>query len=175
MVALVVRNLPAHAEDRGFDPWVRKIPWSWKWHPTPVFLPGESPWTKEPGGLRGATESDTTERLSTNSAVWSHQDLLLRILGHFLIYQCMLPIATILNASFFPFFFPPSLPQIFEHLMSQVLGTHQWTRRKPCPHGSFILLILWETIQCDYLVFFFLWWILKTCIEILTLLTFCMI
>ena len=22
-----------------FDPWVRKIPWSWKWHPTPVFLP----------------------------------------------------------------------------------------------------------------------------------------
>lgn len=56
--------------------------------------------------------------------------------------------------------------------MSQVLGTHQPTRRKPCPHGSFILLILWETIQCDYLVFFFLWWILKTCIEI-TLLTFC--
>ena len=22
------------------------------WQPTPVFLPGESPWTKEPGGLR---------------------------------------------------------------------------------------------------------------------------
>ena len=70
-------------------------------------------------------ESDTTERLSTNSAVWSRQDLLLRIPGHFLIYQSMLPIATILNASFFPFFLPPSLPQIFEHLMSQVLGTHQ--------------------------------------------------
>ena len=26
----------------GFDPWVRKIPWKWKWHPTPVFLPGKS-------------------------------------------------------------------------------------------------------------------------------------
>ena len=25
-----------------FDPWVRKIPWSRKWQPTPVFLPGES-------------------------------------------------------------------------------------------------------------------------------------
>ena len=25
-----------------FDPWVRKIPWKWKWHPTPVFLPGKS-------------------------------------------------------------------------------------------------------------------------------------
>ena len=25
----------------GFDSWVRKIPWNWKWQPTPVFLPGE--------------------------------------------------------------------------------------------------------------------------------------
>ena len=25
-----------------FDPWLRKIPWSRKCHPTPVFLPGES-------------------------------------------------------------------------------------------------------------------------------------
>ena len=25
----------------GFDPWVRKIPWSRKWQPTPVFLPGK--------------------------------------------------------------------------------------------------------------------------------------
>ena len=22
----------------GFCPWVRKIPWSWAWQPTPVFL-----------------------------------------------------------------------------------------------------------------------------------------
>ena len=27
---------------RGFDLWVRKIPWRRKWQPTPVFLPGES-------------------------------------------------------------------------------------------------------------------------------------
>ena len=27
---------------RGFNPWVRKIPWRWQWQPTPVFLPGES-------------------------------------------------------------------------------------------------------------------------------------
>ena len=25
-----------------FNPWVRKISWSKKWQPTPVFLPGES-------------------------------------------------------------------------------------------------------------------------------------
>ena len=49
-----------------FDPWVRKIPWSRKWQPIPVFLPRKfhgqtsledySPW--------GHKESDTTERLS---------------------------------------------------------------------------------------------------------------
>ena len=26
----------------GFSPWVRKIPWSRKWPPAPVFLPGKS-------------------------------------------------------------------------------------------------------------------------------------
>ena len=36
----------------GFDPWVRKIPWRRPWQPTPVFLPGESSWTEEPGGLQ---------------------------------------------------------------------------------------------------------------------------
>ena len=35
----------------SFDPWVGKIPWRRAWQPTPVFLPGESPWTEEPGGL----------------------------------------------------------------------------------------------------------------------------
>ena len=35
-----------------FDPWITKIPWRRKWQPTPVFLPGEAPWTEEPGGLQ---------------------------------------------------------------------------------------------------------------------------
>jgi len=34
------------------DPWVGEIPWRRAWQPTPVFLPGESPWTEEPGGLQ---------------------------------------------------------------------------------------------------------------------------
>ena len=41
-----------NAGRHGFDPWVGKIPWSREWQPTPVFLPGESPWTEEPGGLQ---------------------------------------------------------------------------------------------------------------------------
>ena len=47
---------PAHQCRRckglGFDPWGRKIPWRRAWQPTPAFLPGESPWTEEPGGLQ---------------------------------------------------------------------------------------------------------------------------
>ena len=37
---------------REFNPWVGKIPWRRAWQPTPVFLPGESPWTEEPGRLQ---------------------------------------------------------------------------------------------------------------------------
>ena len=36
----------------GFDSWIGKIPWRRAWQPTPVLLPGESPWTEEPGGLQ---------------------------------------------------------------------------------------------------------------------------
>ena len=34
------------------DPWVGKIPGRKAWQPTSVFLPGESPWTEESGGLQ---------------------------------------------------------------------------------------------------------------------------
>ena len=36
----------------GFNPQVGKIPWRRAWPPTPLFLPGESPWTEKPGGLQ---------------------------------------------------------------------------------------------------------------------------
>ena len=29
-------------QETGFNPLVGKIPWRWKWQPTPVFLPGKS-------------------------------------------------------------------------------------------------------------------------------------
>ena len=40
----MVKNLLANAGDAGgvgFNPWVRKIPWSRKWQPPPVFLTGK--------------------------------------------------------------------------------------------------------------------------------------
>ena len=39
----------------GFNPWVRNIPWRREWLPTPVFLPGESLWTEESGGLQSSS------------------------------------------------------------------------------------------------------------------------
>ena len=50
----------------GFDPWVGEIPWRRAWQPTPLFLPGEFPWTEEPVGYSpwGHKESDMIEQLS---------------------------------------------------------------------------------------------------------------
>ena len=50
------------------DTWVRKIPWSGKWQPTPVFLPARShggggAWW---GTVNGVTESVTNKQLSAH-------------------------------------------------------------------------------------------------------------
>ena len=53
----------------GFDPWVEKIPWSRKWQPIPVFLPGKfheqrsmvgcSPWGHKDLGTTGTHGTET--------------------------------------------------------------------------------------------------------------------
>ena len=57
-----VAQLVKNSQRPRFDPWVGKMPWGRKWLPTPVFWPGESPRTEEPGGLKswGCKESDIT-------------------------------------------------------------------------------------------------------------------
>ena len=47
----------------GFDPWVRKIPWSMTWQPILVFLPRKFHGQKSlvSYSSRGLKESDTTE------------------------------------------------------------------------------------------------------------------
>ena len=65
----VVKNLPAMQglQKMGVQSWGWKIPWRRKWQPTSVFLPGQSSWTEEPGGLQsmGSQESDTAEHRHT--------------------------------------------------------------------------------------------------------------
>ena len=67
-VSLEVMNLPASAEDKRcrFDPWVGTIPWNRKWHPTPLFLPGEAHGQRSLAGYspRSHKELDTTGRLT---------------------------------------------------------------------------------------------------------------
>ena len=52
LVAQMVKKIRLQCRRPGFNPWVGKIPWRREWQPTPVFLPGESTWTEEPGGLQ---------------------------------------------------------------------------------------------------------------------------
>ena len=61
----VVKTLPA-AQETGFYPWVRKIPWRRSWQPAPVFLPGESHGQRSLEGYSpgGCQEADTTEWLT---------------------------------------------------------------------------------------------------------------
>ena len=61
-----VNYLPANARDTRFDPWVRKIPWSRKWQPTSVFLPGKFHGQRSLGvySSRCQEQSDTTVHAS---------------------------------------------------------------------------------------------------------------
>ena len=66
------KNPPANAGDRknhGFDPRVGKIPWRRAWQPTPVFLPEESPWTEESGGLQSMGSQRGRHNLATKYTV----------------------------------------------------------------------------------------------------------
>ena len=66
---------------RRFNPWVRKIPWSRKWQPTPVFLPGKSHGRRSPAGYSpwGHKMSDMTENTQETSFkyIWLLKLLLL--------------------------------------------------------------------------------------------------
>ena len=73
----MVKNLSANAGDTrdGFDPWVGKMPWSRKWQPTPVLLPGKSQGQRSLAGYsaRGHKESDTTEHTGMRAHVLNLQ------------------------------------------------------------------------------------------------------
>ena len=65
LVAQMVKNLPAMQKT-----WVQSLGRedSLEWQPTPVFLPGESPWTEEPGWLQSMGSQSVGHDWVTNTA-----------------------------------------------------------------------------------------------------------
>ena len=59
----MVKNLPTNAGDVGSLPGSGRFPWSRKWQPTLVFLPGKSHGQRNLVGYspQGHTESDMTK------------------------------------------------------------------------------------------------------------------
>ena len=83
-ISLAIRHLnpPAKVGDVKrckFGHWVGKIPWRWKWQPTPIFLPGEFHGRRSLAGYSpwGHEESDTTEatKHECSSAIWQSSKL----------------------------------------------------------------------------------------------------
>ena len=72
-MALVVKNLPANAEDKRdmLDPWARKIPWRSVWQRTPIFLSRESHGQKNLVGYssKGLKELDMTEATAFKQSI----------------------------------------------------------------------------------------------------------
>ena len=61
----------------GFDPWVGKIPWTGKWQPTPVFLPGKSHGQRSLAGLQSIGSQRVghnwgTEHTGSFGNAWGH-------------------------------------------------------------------------------------------------------
>ena len=75
----MVKNPSANAGDKrlGFNPWVGKIPWSRKWQPPLVFLPGKFHGQRSLAGYNhgGHTELDTTEHTHTSRHCCNHRGL----------------------------------------------------------------------------------------------------
>ena len=80
----------------GFNPWVGKIPWRRAWQSTPVFLPGESPWTEEPGGLQSIGSQRAGHKRTAKDSIAQQEDIF-----H------MISVETVVNMS--PHFTNPTL------------------------------------------------------------------
>ena len=66
----MVKNVPAHAGDMGLIPGLGRSSGGGQWQPTPVFLPGESAWTEEPGGLQSVGSQSQTRLRDLTLSSW---------------------------------------------------------------------------------------------------------
>ena len=115
----------------GFDSWVVKIPWRRAWQLTPVFLPGEPPWTWEPGGLQSMGSQRVRHHWATKH-LWYSDRLLcsfdipssLFSFLHFWICPCFLAIQNHSGSScIIPM---PSLESITFSANPKISSIRQW-------------------------------------------------
>ena len=59
-----------------FNPWVGKIPWKKKWHPTPVFLPGKSHGQRKLAGNSLQGSNRVGNDLVTKNNIYYHTILI---------------------------------------------------------------------------------------------------
>ena len=101
----------------GFDPRFGTIPWRRTWQPTPLFLPGESPWTEEPDRLQSMrlqrVRHDWATQHSTYDLKWICNALFLLLHSLFnytkITFACRTQIQRmkkVLKSLPFPFSFP---------------------------------------------------------------------
>ena len=133
-MAQTVRNLPAMRET-WFDPLVGKIPWRRAWQPTPVFLPGESPWTEEPGGLQSMGSQRVRHRWATKSSF--HRECL----NFFLLFERP-QFCWIYNSELSFFFFLPLPSWYITSLTSVSNVSDEKATDNPCIWWVTILFLL---------------------------------
>ena len=88
-----------------FNPWIKKIPWRWKWQPTPIYLPGKF------HGQRSLVGCSLwgSERVRHNLATKQQQRCLQRIpswanpkVGFFMIFRSDPTLGRLLFAKIYP-------------------------------------------------------------------------
>ena len=88
-VTLVVKNTCQSCRHKRleFNPWVGKISWRRAQQPTPVFLPGESQWTEEPGGLQFIGSQRVGHDWVTNTWLTKIYRVVILQFVHFYVYM----------------------------------------------------------------------------------------
>ena len=83
----VGKESACNAGDLGLIPGLERFPWRRAWQPTPVFLPGESPWTEEPGRLQHMGSQRVGHNWATKHSTWIFTVLFFQLFWLFVIVQ----------------------------------------------------------------------------------------
>ena len=127
------------------NPWVGKFPWGKAWPLTPVFLPGGSPWTEEPGDRQSMGSQRVRRNWATKHSTESHQQ---NKLFFFL---------------FFFFFFTTAQGMASEttHSLSSISSSKMWISH--CE--SVTHKLHWDNRMVFSLLMWWLWEIGSDCLE----------